>query len=340
MIGTGINSRAFFSSPLWVAIALILFLITTASLVYHYVFGLAPVDSFYMTIITIGTVGFGEVEPLSDDAKIFTAFLILFSIFIFAYSVTTISAYLVTINSVFNFNQKKMEKSINKLKGHVIICGYGRNGKQAAKKLLIYKRDIVVIEEEEDAIKELEEDGILYIEGNATEDESLVKAGIKNADFLITTLPSDTDNVFITLSSKQMNRKMLVVSRASEESSIKKLKIAGADNIIMPDKIGGDHMASLIVAPDLLEFLDNLSVSASGSINIQEIMLTNMPEIKTIDELKIKEKTGCTIIGYKTKSGNYIINPDHIMPVGQEGRIIVLGNTAQILKLNQVFNIN
>ncbi|MGB4839101.1 MAG: NAD-binding protein, partial [Saprospiraceae bacterium] len=280
------------------------------------------------------------VEPLSDDAKIFTAFLILFSIFIFAYSVTTISAYLVTINSVFNFNQKKMENSINKLKGHVIICGYGRNGKQAAKKLLSYKRDIVVIEEEEDAIKELEEDGILYIDGNATEDESLVKAGIKNADFLITTLPSDTDNVFITLSSKQMNKKMLVVSRASEESSIKKLKIAGADNIIMPDKIGGDHMASLIVAPDLLEFLDNLSVSASGSINIQEIMLTNMPEIKTIDELKIKEKTGCTIIGYKTKSGNYIINPDHIMPVGQEGRIIVLGNTAQILKLNQVFNIN
>ncbi len=337
---TQFSSRNYLTTHLWISIALVIILITLGSTVYHNVFGFDIVNAFYMTIITIGTVGFGEVEPLTNDGKVFTSFLILFSIFIFAYAFTTISAHLVSINTVFNFNKKKMENSIKKLNGHIIICGYGRNGKQAATRLKSSNRDFVVIEKSSIPLKELADEAILFVEGNATDDETLINAGIKKAHFLITTLPSDTDNVFITLSSKQMNEKLLVISRASEESSIKKLKIAGADNIVMPDKIGGDQMASLIIAPDLIEFLDNLSVSTNGNMNIQEILLSSLPDIKTIDALKIKEKTGCTIIGYKTKNGNYIINPEHDMPVGTEGRIIVLGNTSQILKLNEVFNLH
>lgn len=322
-----------------VAIVLVILLIVIATGIYYWVFDYDWVDALYMTIITIGTVGFGEVNPLSEGGKIFTSVLILVGIFIFAYAFTTISAYLVSINSVFNFNQKKMETNIRNLKGHIIICGYGRNGKQVANKLRRFKRDFVIIEQNPNSIKEISEEKFLYVEGNATEDDVIQKAGIANAKYLITTLPSDTDNVFITLSSKQMKKDIIVVSRASEESSIKKLKIAGADNIIMPDKIGGDHMASLIVAPDLIEFLDNLSVPETGSMNIQEIILSSFPEIKTIADLKIHEKTGCTVIGYKNQEGHYIINPGSNHKVEQQGRIFVLGNNQQINKLNIEFKL-
>jgi voltage-gated potassium channel len=136
-----------------------------------------------------------------------------------------------------------------------------------------------------------------------------------------------------------MNSGLNIFSRASEESSVKKLKIAGAKHVVMPDKIGGDHMASLIVSPDLIEFLENLATSQSDKANIQEIILSGLPDLKSIEELKIREKTGCTVIGYKTPDGEYIVNPDPFRKTELDGRIIVLGNDAQITKLNRVFNI-
>lgn len=306
---------------------------------YYFLFGYDVVDAIYMTVITVGTVGFGEVNPLDAAGKIFTSILILLSIFIFAYAVTTISAFLVSVNSIDKYKKRKMQQKINSLKDHTIICGYGRNGRQAAVKLVNYKKPFVIIEQNIEAIKILEEDGLLYIYGNAIDDEVLISAGIAKAKFLITTLPSDADNVFITLTTKQLNKKVQVYSRASEDSSIKKLKIAGAQHVVMPDKIGGDHMASLIVAPDLIEFMDNLSDSSNGNMKIQEIILSAQPNVKSLDELAIKEKTGCTVIGYKTSTGEYIVNPAHDLPVEYDGRVIVLGNEGQINKLNQEFKI-
>ena len=320
-----------------------LFLVASLLLIgisgYYFWFGYSLVDAFYMTVITVGTVGFGEVLPLDAAGKIFTSLLILLSIFIFAYAVTTISAYLVSVNSVHIFKIKKMQQKINKLKGHIIVCGYGRNGTQAANKLKMYNRPYVIVEQNRQVLEQLQDEDVLYVEGNGTEDEALMKAGITNASFLITTLPSDADNVFITLTAKQLNPKIVVYSRASEESSFKKLKIAGAQNVIMPDKIGGEHIASLIVAPDLIEFLDNLSSSHSGKMNVQEIPLAQQPNVSTIEELKIKEKTGCTVIGYKNIAGDYIVNPEINQKVESEGRVIVLGNDQQISELNKVFKL-
>jgi voltage-gated potassium channel len=334
-----INDSTFLANSLRVSVLLILLLITLGCAVYYFWFGHSIIDAFYMTIITIATVGFGEVRPLDDEGKIFTSILILLSVFIFAYAVTSVSAYLVSINSVFDYKLRKMEKKISNLENHIIICGYGRNGRQAAEKLNSFGREFVVIEQDENALRDLADNGFLFVSGNATEDETLLKSGVKHAGNLITTLPSDTDNVFISLTSRQMNSKIKIVSRASDESSIRKLKFAGANNIIMPDKIGGDHMASLIVAPDLIEFLDNLSVSTHGNMNIQEIFLYNMPEVRTLRDLDIKDRTGCIIIGYKNSAGDYIINPDNDLAVSSEGRIIVLGNNEQIQKFNSLFNL-
>lgn len=307
---------------------------------YIFLFGYGIIDAIYMTVITVGTVGFGEVNPLNPAGKIFTSILILLSIFIFAYAVTTISAFIVSINSIDNYKKKRMQQKINTLKNHTILCGFGRNGRQAAIKLQNYNKPFVIIEQNLQTIKQLEEEGLLYIDGNATDDEVLIRAGISQAAFLITTLPSDADNVFITLSSKQLNRNIQIYSRASDDSSIKKLKIAGAQQVVMPDKIGGEHMASLIVAPDLIEFMDNLSDSTNGNMKIQEIILSKQADVKSLDELAIKEKTGCTVIGYKTSLGEYIVNPAYDLPVEYEGRVIVLGNEGQINQLNNVFNIS
>ncbi|MBK9567489.1 MAG: potassium channel protein [Saprospiraceae bacterium] len=332
-------NKSYLQNHLKISVFLIFLIILAGTLSYHYAFDFSWLNAFYMTVITIGTVGFGEVEPLSDEGRMFTAFLILIGIFIFAYAFSILSAYLVSLNINLSFNKKKMESKIDLLNGHTIICGYGRNGKQAASKLKSFKKKLVIIEQKEEAIKDIQENDFLYIEGNATDDETLIKAGVHRALNLITCLPQDADNLFIVLTAKQLNNNITIVSRASEESSIKKLRIAGADNIIMPDKIGGDHMASLIVTPDLVEFLDNLSVSSNEQMNIQEILLKDLPDVKKLDEMKIKERTGCTVIGYKKQDGTYIINPDIQTPVDTEGRIIVLGNFDQINKLNSVFQI-
>lgn len=197
-----------------------------------------------------------------------------------------------------------------------------------------------MVELNEDAIKQLESEGRDYIKGDATEDNVLEAAGIKQAKNLIVALPSDADNLFVVLSARQLNKKMTIISRASEESSQKKFKIAGADNVIMPDKLGGDHMASLVVTPDIIEFVDMLSVEGEFSANLQEILVDDLPKSylsKSIKDLDLRKKTGCSIIGYKTVDNNYIINPDAGTQLIEGSKLIVLGRPEQIEKLQSIF---
>ncbi|MBT8259932.1 MAG: potassium channel family protein, partial [Bacteroidia bacterium] len=190
------------------------------------------IDSLYMTVITITTVGFKEVSPLDDDAKIFTIFLILASVIIVGYAIKVITEYIITKNDVEELKQKKMQKKIDAMSNHIIICGYGRNGKQAAKKLLAHNRYFVVIEKEKERIKKHQSPQVPFVEGNANEDEVLLLAGIERASTLISALPRDSDNLFVVLSARQINKDIHIISRASQESSYSKLKLAGANNVI------------------------------------------------------------------------------------------------------------
>jgi voltage-gated potassium channel len=295
-----------------------------------------------MTVITITTVGFGEVHPLDDTAKIFTVFLILASVIILGYALSVITEYILSKNNLEELTQKKMQKKIDSLKNHIIICGYGRNGKQAAKKLLAYKKPFVVIEKNKELIDKFQNDSIPFVFGNANEDETLLQAGVDRASTLILAMPNDADNLFVVLSARQMNNKMKIISRASQETSYNKLKMAGANNVILPDKIGGDHMASLVVVPDLMEFVDNLSIVGKFNINIEEIAvekLYNTSEVKTITDLDLRRKTGCTVIGFKDGHGEYILNPESEVRLVPNSKIIVLGRPEQIEKLNSIYNI-
>lgn len=299
------------------------------------------IDSFYMTIITISTVGFKEIHPLSDAGKLFTSGLIISSFGVFAYSVTSITSYIMTGEYRKRFIETKMLNEIQKLKNHIIVCGYGRVGQQTVKDLLAHNQKVLVIEVDEKALESLKlNKNIYYLSGDATDEETLEMGNITEANAIITTLPSDSNNMFVVLTAREMCNKTLIISRASNPRNAKKLKIAGAGNVIMPDTLGGTHMASLVVNPDVIEFLDHISIQGAADVNLEEVSFSDLPkELKhlTIKELDARNKLGVNIIGFKTSEGDYIINPDPDTRLEPNSKLFVLGTRRQISLLNKVF---
>ncbi len=300
-------------------------------------------DSLYMTVITVATVGFGEVHPLSDGGKIFTMFLILSSMGIFIYSISVITTAIVDGEFRSYFKDFRINAEIKKMEKHVIVCGYGRNGNQAVAELASHGQAFVIIEQNAAIIKEASaNNGMHFIEGDATTDEILLKAGIKSAKAVITSLPLDADNLFVVLSARSMNPKLRIISRATSDSSIKKLTIAGADKIVLPEKVGGAHMAALVLKPDVVDFLKSISVYETSTVNLEEIVYKDIPvsfHQKTLADLDIRNKTGANIIGLKTSEGEYIINPAPETQIQAHTKFFVLGTPDQITKMKVLFKI-
>jgi len=330
-----------FRSKIYLAIFLLILIVLVGVVGYHYLSEYQWLDALYMTVITITTVGFKEVQPLDASAKIFTVFLIISSVFIIGFAISVITEYILSRNTLQLLKKKKVKKRVDALTDHVIICGFGRNGAQAARGLVNYSRSFAVVEQDKDVIEKFEND-ILFVEGDANEDEVLQAAGIERAKYLITALPEDADNLFVVLSAKQLNENLFVISRASQVSSQKKLRLAGANKVIMPDKVGGDHMAALVVNPDLIDFMDRISNVGDGTPNLEEVSIEefrNQVDCSSIKDLDLRRRTGCTIIGYVAPDGDYIINPDPELELEPKSKVIVLGNPQQIKKLNEMFHI-
>jgi voltage-gated potassium channel len=315
--------------------------LTFGVLGYRIVADYSWVDAFYMTIITVTTVGFSEVRPMGPEGKIFTIILIITSVFIVGFAISIVTEYLLSRNSVELLKKKKMKNAIANLNQHVIVCGFGRNGMQAAERLKAYKRPFVVIEKDKEVIERYEDD-VLFIEGDANDDDVLLEAGIERSKYLIATLPDDAANLFVVLSARQMKKNLFIISRASLVNSQKKLILAGANKVIMPDKIGGDHMASLVVMPDLITFMDKLSMEGEHTTNLEEVAIedfANQIDCNSLRDLDLRRKTGCTIIGYISPDGEYTINPEADMKLQPKSKVIVLGRPEQIKILNEMFNI-
>lgn len=317
--------RLFYRLIIPVAMLLLTILFGTAG--YMVLENFSFLESLYMTVITISTVGFTEVRPLSDAGRIFTIFLVLVNLGLFTYFVTLLTRFFSDGEFVKLYKQIKMENSIQQLKEHVIICGFGRNGKESAQILFNNKMPFVVLEEKNELEKDLEFEVPYFMKGDATKDEILLEAGVKNARALITSLPIDADNLFVVLTAKQLNPAIKIISRASQDSSVKKLKIAGADNVIMPDKIGGAHMATLVMLPDVVEMLSIMSTKNNESFRVAEIAAGKNI---SLGELDMWNKTNCTILGIKTAGNHYTVNPAAAYKIKPGDRIIVMGSDVQI----------
>ncbi|MEA3317822.1 MAG: NAD-binding protein [Bacteroidota bacterium] len=331
----GISKENFKS--VYIAIGLLIIVVTTGISGFIVIEDFTFIEAFFMTIITISTVGFREIHPLSEIGQVFTAFLIVSSFGIFAYAVTTITRYIV--DGVFRnyLKDNKVKKRIEKLQNHVIVCGYGRNGRQAVEELHFRGFTPVIIDSNIDIINNIrEETDFLYIHGNAAEDEVLNEAQILKAKALITALPNDADNLFVVLSAKDINRKLTIISRASKFSSIRKLKRAGATNIIMPDRIGGQKMAKLVAHPDVVEFLDYIMLNREDEVFIEEISCDGLAFCfaeKTIGEWNVRSISGANIVGMKTADNSYVVNPSPDVKITSKDQLFVLGTPYQISQL-------
>jgi len=314
---------------------MIFFIIMLGTLGFMFIEHFSFLNALYMTIITVTTIGYKEVEPLSNVGKVFNIMLIITSFSTFTYALAKLSQYIASGEMSLYFKKRKIMQAIEVLNNHVIICGFGRNGKQAASLLKTNKVKFVVIENNLDHINEwLENDSsLVYIHADATDDDALIRAGIQKARALIITLPADADNVFIVLSARSLNPQLQIISRASQQSSEPKLKKAGADNVIMPDKIGGIHMATLVSKPDVIEFIEYLSSEEGESISLESVDYGRLPpelKDKTLKVIMDWKKTGVNCIGIKETDGKFIINPPEDTIIAQGMKVIVLGTKQQI----------
>jgi voltage-gated potassium channel len=301
-------------------------------------------EATYMTVITIATVGYREIYEPSAGVMVFISLLIVTSFGTFAYAVSAISAYIIDGEFREYFKEYKVKSVVSKLKNHVIICGYGRNGSQAVTVMEKHNQPFVVVEHDLAVIEDIKKHSqeALVVIGDATHDEILLEAGIENAKSLITTLPSDSNNLFVVLSARSINSNLKIISRASEDNSDKKLRIAGANNVIMPDKIGGAHMASLVMKPDIIEFMDYISAQGQIDVNLEEISFDELPskfKNKTITEIGIRMLTGANIIGLKGSDGDFVVNPLPDTVITSKTKMFVLGTPNQIKKLKELFHV-
>ncbi len=321
-------------SKLAFAIALIMIPISIGVTGYMFIENASFLDSLFMTITTVATVGYGEVFPLSSAGRVFTILLIISNLGIFAYAITLISRILVEGNFFLQLKNKRMKLKISELENHVIVCGFGRNGQAACEMLKKHRIKYVILESKKELLDNfLSDEHFYYLNEDATKDESLLAAGILKARGLISTLPNDADNVFVALTARGLNAKLTIITRASDNSSFSKLKRAGANNVIMPDKIGGAHMASLIVRPDVNEFVDIISGLGVADVQLEEFSIQELSKYlhgNTIAEMNIRKKSGANVIGLKKGDGSYEVNPNINCLLKEEMKLIILGNTSQM----------
>lgn len=298
--------------PLVVSQISILCVFGLATLGYMHVEGWSAWDSFYMTVITLSTVGFGEVHPLSSEGRMLTTVLIFAGVGNFAFILGAFSQLLVEGNVYRFLGRRRVLKSIAKLRNHCIVCGYGRIGSVVARELMEEGVPLVVIESEPAVIKQLEVDGVLHLPGDATSDELLKLAGIEHARALIAALPLDSANVYVVLSARQINPELTIVARASEHSHISKLKLAGAQRVFLPHHLGGLRMAQSILRPTVTSFIELAHSRSDISIQMEELLVGLESELvgKKLMDSGIRARFNLIIIAVKLPDGTMQFNPD------------------------------
>jgi voltage-gated potassium channel len=303
---------------------------------YHFIEGMSLFDSLYMTVITISTVGFGEVRPLSTYGRMLTIALISIGITIAAYTLGNILRLFVEGELRKTFGRKKVERKIAELSDHYIICGYGRIGTLICSELQAYDKKFVVIENGPEAIEDLNKAGFLYLPMDATSDDTLMKAGIMKAKAIVTAVRSDADNVFITLTAKGLRPDIFVLARSSEEKSEMKLKRAGANRVVSPYLLGGKRMAHVLIRPTVIDFIDIAVMEGNLGLHMEEAIVKPGSRLigKNLVESNLRKDFGVIIVLIKKHHGEMIFNPQPTEVLEAGDVIVAMGRIEEMKRMN------
>jgi voltage-gated potassium channel len=305
-------------------------------------------DCLYMTVITISTVGYGEVIPVSDvpHGRLFAVLLILFGMGAILYFASSIVAIFVEGDLRNFWRRRKMEKAISHVEKHIIVCGCGTTGSLVIKELLATKTPFVVIERNEEKIHEVQErfKGTLlnYVRGNATDQEVLTHAGIERASGVIVGLPEDKDSLIVTITARQMNRNLRIVSKCQEPGYIPRIEKAGADSVVSPNAIGGMRLVSAMIRPTVVQFLDLMLRDKEKNLRIEQVEIGDNADImgKKLSETRIRKITDLLVIAAQNReTGEYTYNPGPDFIVGRGTVLIVLGTMDDVIKLREACGI-
>jgi len=295
-------------------------------------------DSLYMTVITISTVGFGEKMAMHTSGKLFTILLIFMGCGLVIILFSSITETMVEIGLQKFTGRKKMEAKIQALANHYIVCGYGRIGREICRTLTENNISFVIIENNDSDIQVAEEDGYLVLKGNATEDENLIKAGIEKARGLVSVVSSDADNVYIVLSARGQNPGLFIMARSSGIAGVeKKLLRAGASKVISPYSIGARRMAQVIVRPTVIDFIDLTMHSGDMGLRLEEIQVRPQSDIagKSLLETRLRHDHNIIVVGIKRASGEMAFNPTPTTMIEAGDILVVLGERERIQALEQ-----
>jgi len=296
-------------------------------------------DSLYMTVITISTVGYHEVHALSPAGRAFILAFIVIGVGSFLYVVTVTAEYIVAGHLRGALGRKKMQKEIDKLSGHYIICGFGRVGQQVAHEFIREKVKFVVIDINPEAIAICVKHGLLYVEGSASDDNILRSAGVSRAKGLVAAADSDAENVYVTLSAKNLCPGIYVVARASRESAERKLMMAHADRVTSPYSIGGRRIASMILRPNVVDFLDVVMHSEDYKMFMEEILVVKGSGLDglTIGEAKARCTAGANILAMKKAGEKHVIpSPGPAERIADGDMLITLGTREQLSEFEKL----
>jgi voltage-gated potassium channel len=293
-----------------------------------------------MTVITLATVGYGEVHEVSQPGRVFTVILIVLGVGFFLYVVGNIIQFLVEGRMRIILGRRKLDKQINEEKDHYIICGYGRIGRVLCRYLRQRNLDVVVIERDWDRVPILDEDDILYVIGEATDEVNLRKAGIDRAKGLVTALGTDAENVFLLLTAKQLNPLLYVVARASQNVTKKTLTAAGANMVVSPYDVGARRMAHAILRPSVIDFLELAFADESTDINIEEIPVSPSSELieTTLKDSGIRQNYNLIILAVKRADGGMLFNPLAETKIEAADTLIAVGEHKNLAELEKILN--
>jgi voltage-gated potassium channel len=295
-------------------------------------------DALYMTIITLATVGYGEVHQVSASGRIFTIILIVLGVGYFMYVVGLLVQFLVEDRIRVILGRRKLDHQIAKLKGHYIICGYGRIGRVLTRYLTERYLNVVVIEKNTSRQTVMDEDGVLYLIGEATDEKLLIKAGIKSAKGLVTAVATDADNVFLTLIAKQLNPDLFIVARAIQNTAKRTIQAAGAAKVISPYDLGARRMAHAILRPTVIRFLELAFTNESTDVMMEEIKVRSTSRLRDValKDSGIRQELDLIILTIMKADGTLLFNPKADTCIETDDTLVVVGQAKSVHRLEKM----